>query len=62
MSHNSDKIWVSELNARPDIRGAFPRTKIHFYDTTLRDGEEQTVGVVLSRLSRSSPSPASWTS
>ena len=47
MDHNSDKIWVSELNARPEIRGAFPRTKIHFYDTTLRDGE-QTVGVVLS--------------
>ena len=47
MSHNSDKIWVSELNARPKIRAAFPRTKIRFYDTTLRDGE-QTVGVVLS--------------
>jgi hypothetical protein len=46
MSH-SDKIWVSNLNARPEIRAAFPRTKIHFYDTTLRDGE-QTVGVVLS--------------
>jgi isopropylmalate/homocitrate/citramalate synthase len=43
----SDKIWVSNLNARPEIRAAFPRTKIHFYDTTLRDGE-QTVGVVLS--------------
>lgn len=41
------KIWVSELNARPEIRGAFPRTTIRFYDTTLRDGE-QTVGVVLS--------------
>src|ERR1700728_4727665 len=41
------KIWVSELNARPEIRAAFPRTKIRFYDTTLRDGE-QTVGVVLS--------------
>jgi isopropylmalate/homocitrate/citramalate synthase len=47
MSHNSDKIWVSELNARPEIRAAFPRTTIRFYDTTLRDGE-QTVGVVLS--------------
>jgi isopropylmalate/homocitrate/citramalate synthase len=46
MSHN-DKIWVSDLNSRPQIRNAFPRTKIHFYDTTLRDGE-QTVGVVLS--------------
>jgi homocitrate synthase NifV len=47
MGHNSDKIWVSNLNARPEIRDAFPRTTIHFYDTTLRDGE-QTVGVVLS--------------
>ena len=46
MTSNS-KIWVSELNARPEIRAAFPRTKIRFYDTTLRDGE-QTVGVVLS--------------
>jgi isopropylmalate/homocitrate/citramalate synthase len=46
MNHRSDKIWVSELNARPEIQGRFPRTKIHFYDTTLRDGE-QTVGVVL---------------
>src|SRR6184192_3470708 len=41
------KIWVSELNARPEIRSAFPRTEVRFYDTTLRDGE-QTVGVVLS--------------
>jgi isopropylmalate/homocitrate/citramalate synthase len=46
MTTNS-KIWVSDLNARPEIRAAFPRTKIRFYDTTLRDGE-QTVGVVLS--------------
>jgi isopropylmalate/homocitrate/citramalate synthase len=46
MSANS-KIWVSELNARREIRAAFPRTKVRFYDTTLRDGE-QTVGVVLS--------------
>ena len=46
MTVNS-KIWVSELNARREIRAAFPRTTIRFYDTTLRDGE-QTVGVVLS--------------
>jgi isopropylmalate/homocitrate/citramalate synthase len=42
-----DKIWVSELNAREDVRGPFRHTgTVHFYDTTLRDGE-QTVGVVL---------------
>jgi isopropylmalate/homocitrate/citramalate synthase len=46
MTTNS-KIWVSELNARPEIRSAFPRNTVRFYDTTLRDGE-QTVGVVLS--------------
>ncbi len=44
---NDSQIWVSELNRRAEIRGAFPRTKVRFYDTTLRDGE-QTVGVVLS--------------
>ena len=43
-----DRVWVSELNARPEIRGAFAgKHPIRFYDTTLRDGE-QTVGVVLS--------------
>src|SRR5579872_6908497 len=41
-------VWVSELNARPEIRDAFACPQpIRFYDTTLRDGE-QTVGVVLS--------------
>ncbi len=40
-------IWVSELNARREIRSAYPCSTVHFYDTTLRDGE-QTVGVVLS--------------
>jgi isopropylmalate/homocitrate/citramalate synthase len=44
---DQSKIWVSELNARAEIRSAFPRSTVHFYDTTLRDGE-QTVGVILS--------------
>ena len=44
---SKDQIWVSELNARPEIRDALPGAVVHFYDTTLRDGE-QTVGVVLS--------------
>jgi isopropylmalate/homocitrate/citramalate synthase len=44
---NKDKVWVSELNARTEIRSAFPKAPVRFYDTTLRDGE-QTVGVVLS--------------
>lgn len=43
----NDHIWVSALNARPEIRTAFPAGTVRFYDTTLRDGE-QTVGVVLS--------------
>jgi len=47
MTNDSKQIWVSELNARPEIRSAYPRTPVRFYDTTLRDGE-QTVGVVLS--------------
>jgi isopropylmalate/homocitrate/citramalate synthase len=47
MATNKDQVWVSELNARPEIRSAFPKTTVRFYDTTLRDGE-QTVGVVLS--------------
>jgi hypothetical protein len=33
----SSNIWVSELNARPEIRSAFPRSAIRIYDTTLRD-------------------------
>jgi isopropylmalate/homocitrate/citramalate synthase len=44
---DKSKIWVSELNARPEIRAEFPRSTVRFYDTTLRDGE-QTVGVILS--------------
>ena len=47
MATTTGKVWVSELNARPEIRSAFPHTPVRFYDTTLRDGE-QTVGVVLS--------------
>jgi isopropylmalate/homocitrate/citramalate synthase len=47
VSTGKDQVWVSELNARPEIRSAFPRGTVRFYDTTLRDGE-QTVGVVLS--------------
>ncbi|MFZ0803120.1 MAG: hypothetical protein WBQ09_18325 [Terriglobales bacterium] len=46
MSTNS-KIWVSELNSRPDVSAGLTGKKVRFYDTTLRDGE-QTVGVVLS--------------
>lgn len=44
---DKSKIWVSDLNARAEIRSGFPGSPIQFYDTTLRDGE-QTVGVVLS--------------
>jgi homocitrate synthase NifV len=44
---NNSKIWVSDLNSRPEVRSAFPKRLVRFYDTTLRDGE-QTVGVVLS--------------
>jgi isopropylmalate/homocitrate/citramalate synthase len=51
MANTNSKVWVSELNARPEIRSAFPRATVRFYDTTLRDGE-QTVGVVLSPLQK----------
>ncbi len=33
----SSDIWVSELNARTEIRSAFPRSTVRIYDTTLRD-------------------------
>lgn len=44
---SDSKVWVSQLNSRPEIRSAFSGKSLRFYDTTLRDGE-QTVGVVLS--------------
>ena len=44
---SNSKVWVSQLNSRPEIRSAFSGKSVRFYDTTLRDGE-QTVGVVLS--------------
>ena len=47
MTSTTKQVWVSQLNARPEIRSAFPSAPVRFYDTTLRDGE-QTVGVVLS--------------
>jgi homocitrate synthase NifV len=49
--NDHSKIWVSELNSRPEVRSGFAGKTIRFYDTTLRDGE-QTVGVVLSPLQK----------
>ena len=47
VTSNKSKVWVSELNARPEVRSGFRvAAPVRFYDTTLRDGE-QTVGVVL---------------
>jgi len=46
-ANTKSKVWVSELNSRPEFRSGFRvSTPVRFYDTTLRDGE-QTVGVVL---------------
>src|SRR5438874_13446880 len=42
MSTDNNMVWVSKLN--PRLKNA---SRVRFYDTTLRDGE-QTVGVVLS--------------
>ena len=47
MKPSRNNVWVSELNAVPEVRSAFAGRSVRFYDATLRDGE-QTVGVVLS--------------
>jgi len=40
-----NQIWTSELNYKEEFQSVFDHSKtVHFYDTTLRDGE-QSVGV-----------------
>lgn len=44
---NKNGIWISELNASPEIQSPFRDAgRVRFYDTTLRDGE-QSVGIVI---------------
>jgi len=47
MAEDRNGVWISELNARPEIHAPFQNAgPVKFYDTTLRDGE-QSVGIVL---------------